>query len=113
MQSYYLADIWDKNLVKLPYTCKKAKPSDTEIVSNLPVIHVFDARYRNAIFDGTFVLSPFVKINNLLNPFEKIDVLCRWFDHRLASTGLSLIVDMSKATFDMNYSGEVVSNIQK
>lgn len=112
MQSYYSAPVWNKQFVKLPYTCKKAHPSDYEFVSNTPVIHVINARYRNALISGAFVISPFVLTPIALNQSGKIDVLCRWFNHRLVSTGLSLIVDISNVRFDPQYTGEVVSNIR-
>ena len=112
MQSYYLANIWNKNLVKLPYTCKRAAPTEWESVTNLPVIHVINASYRNATFSGTFVISPFVKLPIPTSGMGEIDVLCRWFNHRLVSTGLSLIVDFSNITFEINYTGDVVSNIE-
>lgn len=78
----------------------------------MPVIHVVDAMYRNSKVSGTFVVSPFVLIPILLNQSGKIDVLCRWFDHRLVSTGLSLIVDLTTTQFDQNFTGNVVSNIE-
>jgi hypothetical protein len=112
MQSYYSAPVWNKQSVKLPFTCKSAKPSEWEQVKDMPVIHVVDARYRNSKVSGTFVVSPFVLIPILLNQSGKIDVLCRWFDHRLVSTGLSLIVDLTTTQFNQNFTGNVVSNIE-
>lgn len=113
MTTYYLADVWDKNTItnKPPYTCKKAQPIQWETVQNAPVIEVVDARYRNAIISGRFVLSPFVKIP--IPNTGKIDVLCRWFDHRLAKTGLTLMVDHSNVQFIPNFTGKVVKNIAK
>jgi len=115
MQSYYSATIWNKNTTfkKPPYTCKKAQPFDSEYVQNLPVIDVIDASYRKAIFSGSFVLSPFVPLPLPTSGTGKIDVLCRWFDHRLTSTGLSLIVDYSKVQFHPIFTGYVVSDIAK
>lgn len=113
MQSYYLAKVWDKQSVKLPYTCKAARPTDWDFVTNLPVIHIVDARYRSATLSGTFVISPFVIFPLQTSGFGKIDVLCRWFNHRLVSSGLSLTVDFSNIRFDPNFTGDVVSNIEK
>ncbi|WP_143473908.1 hypothetical protein [Limnohabitans sp. 15K] len=113
MQSYYSAQVWNKQSVKLPYTCKTAKPSDWEQVSNVPVIHVIDAMYRNSTVSGTFVISPFVLVPISLNQSGKIDVLCRWFNHRLVSTGLSLIINLTTTKFDHNFTGNVISNIEK
>lgn len=112
MQSYYSARVWNKQSIKLPYTCKKAYPKEFEQVTNLPVVHVINARYRNATVSGTFVISPFVLVPISLNQSGKIDVLCKWFDHRLVSTGLSLIVDITSVVFVENFSGEVVKNIE-
>lgn len=111
MQSYYSAQVWNNKSVKLPFTCKTAKPSDWEQVTNTPVIHVIDAMYRNTTVSGTFVISPFVLVPISLNQSGKIDVLCRWFNHRLVSTGLSLIVDLASTRFDQNFTGNVISNI--
>ncbi len=111
MQSYYSAPVWDKS-VKLPTTCKTAKPDIYEYVSNAAVVTVTGAKYRNANIDGTFVLSPFFITNNLTPGVVHIDVLCRWFLHRLKSTGLTIKVDLSNAKFQNNYSGDVVSNIE-
>lgn len=99
--------------MKLPFTCKKAKPASYEIVVDANVIEVIDAHYRKATFSGRFVLSPFVQSPIPNNGTGKIDVLCKWFDHRLATTGLSLIVDFSKVVHFPNYSGEVVNNLGK
>ncbi len=115
MKSYYSATVWDKSTItnQPPSTCKKAHPTQYEIVQNVPVIKVVDARYRNATLSGNFVLSPFAL------PFPnsgigKIDVLCRWFDHRLSKTGLTLIVDFANVQLlDEKQSHDVISNIEK
>jgi hypothetical protein len=112
MQSYFSSNVWVKSL-GLPFTCKSAHPIYYEYIQNKDVVKVVDAKYRNATFSGYFVLSPFV-----VQPFPsggtgKIDVLCRWFGHRLVSTGLSLKVDFSNVTYISNYSGDVVSDLGK
>ena len=115
MKSYYSATVWDKATTtnKPPSTCKKAHPVYWEIVQNIPVISVVNARYRNATLSGNFVLSPFsLPFPN--SGIGKIDVLCRWFDHRLAKTGLTLIVDYANIhLLDETQSHEVISNIAK
>lgn len=116
MYSYYSATIWDKKTVinKPPYTCKKAKPVYWETVQNLPVIEVIDARYRNATLSGNFVLSPFAKFPLPQSGTGKIDVLCRWFDHRLAKTGLTLLVDFANVQLlNETIPHKVISNIEK
>jgi len=112
MQSYYTATIW-KSPIKLQMTCKKAKAVDWENVSNAEVISVVDASYRKATLSGIFVLSPFTTFPIDTSGIGKIDVLCRWFDHRLVSSGLTLKVDFSKVQHITNYSGTVIKNIEK
>lgn len=114
MQSYYLANIWDNKQFKAPYTSKKAHPVDYDFVQNLPVIDVIGANYRNASLSGKFVISPFSKTPFPTSGSGTIDVLCRWFDLRLASSGLSLIVDFGNVQFIPSYTGDdVISNIAK
>ena len=112
MQTYYSANVWIKSL-GLPYTCKSAHPIYYELVNNREVIKVTDAKYRNATLTGYFVLSPFVVQPLPTGGTGKIDVLCRWFGHRLISTGLTLKVDFSNVTYLPSYSGDVVSNLGK
>jgi hypothetical protein len=112
MQSYYSANVWIKSL-GLPYTCKSAHPVLYESVNNCEVIKVIDAKYRNATLTGYFVLSPFVVQPIQTGGTGKIDVLCRWFRHRLVSTGLTLKVDFNNVTYFPNYSGDVVSDLGK
>ena len=112
MQSYYTATIW-KDPIKLPTTCKKAKAVDWENVLNAAVIKVVDASYRKATLSGIFVLSPFTTFPIDTSGTGEIDVLCRWFDHRLVSSGLTFKVDFSKVQHITNYSGEVTSHIAK
>ena len=112
MQSYYTATIW-KSPIKLPFTCKKARAVDWDNVSNAEVISVVDASYRNATLRGEFVLSPFVQLPIPTSGIGEIDVLCRWFNHRLVSSGLTFIVDFSKVQHFTNYSGTVIKNIAK
>ena len=112
MQSYFSARVWEKSS-QIPFTCKAAAPFDYEIVKDSEVVTISNARYRNATVDGTFVLSPFFILPTQTSGIVKIDVLCRWFDHRLKSTGLTLKVDLANAVFVSNFSGTVVSNIEK
>ena len=112
MQSYYKAQIW-KSPIKLPMTCKKAKPVAYETVKDTDVIKVIDATYRKATLNGVFVISPFVNLPLPTSSVIKIDVLCRWFNHRLISTGLTFKVDCANIIYIENYNGEVVSDIDK
>ena len=112
MQSYFSSKVWVSGL-GLPDTCKSAHPIHKEYVQNKEVIEVVDAKYRNAIFSGYFVLSPFVVLPFPVGGAGKIDVLCRWFGHRLFSTGLTLKVDYSNVTYFPNYSCNVISDLGK
>ena len=112
MQSYYSANVWVKSL-GLPYTCKSAHEINSEPVHTCEVIQVVDAKYRNATLSGCFVLSPFVILPLPSSGTGKIDVLCRWFGHRLVSTGLTLKVDYSNVTYIQNFTGNVTSDLGK
>jgi hypothetical protein len=110
MDFYFSAKVWDKS-ADAPHTSKRAMPTATEHVRNARVIVVKDAKYRGAIFDGTFLLGD----NNEL-PFPRkdmhgVEVYCCWFGYRLKTSGLNFTVDMSKAKVINNFSGDVASNL--
>jgi hypothetical protein len=86
-------------------------PTATEYVRNASVIVVKYAKYRGAIFDGTFLLGD----NNELPLPRKdtygVEVYCCWFGYRLKTSGLNFTVDMSNAKVIKNFSGDVASNL--
>ena len=109
MTSYYSADVWDTT-VKLPSTCKKAWPIEYEQAQNCEVAYIVGAKYRNTVLTGHFALSPFEDITKL-GMYGKVVVLCRWFDHRLADTGLTFQIDTSNCQHVPGYTGDIVKNI--
>jgi hypothetical protein len=108
---YYSAVVWEKP-IRLPATCKKAQPFDYEHVSNCDVVYVTNASYRNATLSGYFLPSPF-EIPQRYGVLGKIVVLCRWFDHRLLGTGLTLKVNSANVQHVQNYTGYVISDIRR
>ena len=109
---YSDAPTWDKR--KCPSLDPHAVPLDAEVVHGRRVIHVKGAMYRNAVFDGTFLLS-----NTVVLPFKKdnkqrVKVRCCWYGHRLlAKNEPKFLIDMATAVADENYDGDVITNLGK
>lgn len=109
MKFYFSAEVWDKSAA--PHTSKRAMPTATEHVRNARVIVVKDAKYRGAIFDGTFLLGDNNELTLPHNDLHSVEVYCCWFGYRLKTSGLNFTVDTSKAKVIKNFSGNVVSNL--
>jgi hypothetical protein len=110
MKFYFSAKVLDK-LASVPHSSKRAMPTAAVYVRNAKVIIVKDAMYRNATFDGTFLLGD---DNDLPLPdkgLHNVEVYCCWFRHRLKTSGLNFKVDMSTAKVINKYTGKVVSNL--
>lgn len=96
-----------------PHTNKYAKPKlPSHHVTKATVIVVKNAFYRNAVFDGIFLISP-NKIPPLVKAKERVEVECRWFDARLKTRGIRILVDNTNgnAVIDYDYTGDVVCNL--
>jgi len=112
MNDYFSAEIWNKKLC--PDTSKHAKPNREKNVVNSRVIDAKFVTYRDAAFSGKFLLAKSVKLPLPETGWHKIEVYCRWFDHRLKTRGIKITVDMSNATVDDNYTGnDIVADITK
>lgn len=109
MKYYYDAEIFDKELT--PHTSKFAKPTVFKKVENKACIAVTNATYRGADFNGTFLLAESEAVSFPKSGFTRIEVYCRWFDRRLKTRGIKILVDLSKCQIKKNYSGEVVANL--
>ena len=96
-----------------PHTNKYAQPKTYCHVSNVSVIHVTNAFYRNAVFNGTFLLNQ-NNIPPLTNARERVEVYCWWFGARLKTRGLKIRVNTTNggAVIEHGYSGNVVENLE-
>jgi len=112
MDFYYKAPVWEQQN-DCPNTTKFAKPIDKKKVKNARVIEVVDAKYRGSTFSGTFLLGDQVLILDGKNNATRVEVLCKWFGHRLATRGLAFTVNLKTARVNDNYTGEVFTDFSK
>ena len=112
MDFYYKAPVWDKQS-NVPHTTKLAKPIKSVKVSNARVIEITDAKYRGSTFSGTFLLGDQVLILDGKNRSTRVEVLCKWFGHRLATRGLAFTVNLKKTRVHDKYTGEVFTDFSK
>lgn len=112
MDWYFAAPIWTKQH-DCPNTCTYAGPKSTQAVRNKRVLSVREAKYRNAVFDGVFVLPDDAIITVGSKAKERVEVYCCWFGHRLKTRGISLTIDLNKAEVINDYTGKVVSNLAR
>lgn len=105
---YNTAPIWND----CPNTCVMAKPKHTKQVHNADVIEVKNARYRNAEFSGTFLITANT-FPNLIEGEQRVEVDCCWFRCRLKTRGIKILVNNTNdnAVIKRNYSGSVVANL--
>lgn len=101
MKSYFSAKVLD-NLATVPQTSKRAMPTATVNVRNAKVIVVKDVMYRNATFDGTFLLGDNNDLPLPKKGVHSVEVYCCWFGHRLKTSGLNFKIDMSTAKVKIN-----------
>jgi hypothetical protein len=109
MKYYYDAEIFDKELT--PHTSKLAKPTVYKTIENKACIVIKNATYRDAEFSGAFLLADSEAANFPKSGFARVEVYCRWFDRRLKTRGIKILVDLSKCQFKKNYSGQIVTNL--
>ena len=112
MDFYRKAPVWDEQS-NVPHTTKLAKPIKPVKVSNARVIEITDAKYRGSIFSGTFLLGDQVLILDGKNRSTRVEVLCKWFGHRLATRGLAFTVNLKKTRVHDKYTGEVFTDFSK
>lgn len=114
MFDFYLnAPKWGDDGFEPPHSDSNAKVLKTQPVRHARVIHVEEggAKYRDAVFGGTFALADYQSDNldNSLWEFTHVQVL--WFGQRLKRQCPALLIDLSKTTIEIDYTGRVVSNI--
>lgn len=108
MDFYLSAPLWDDNT---PALKTEASPRDRKMVHGATVINVKRAAYRDCLFDGTFLLSPDVKLPLPAEGKHRIEVMCRWFGHRLKTRGPEFLVNTATAEVIENYTGEVWTDL--
>ena len=112
MDFYWKAPLWAEQN-QCPNTTKFAKPIKPKEVKNAKVITITNAKYRGSVFSGTFLLGEQMLILDGKNKSTRVEVLCKWFGHRLATRGLAFTVNLKNATVKENYSGEVFTDFSK
>ena len=112
MDFYWKAPVWEKQ-DQCPNTTKYAKPTKPKAVKNAKVITIMNAKYRGSVFSGTFLLGKQVLILDGKNRSTRVEILCKWFGHRLATRGLAFTVNLKNTIVNENYSGEVFTDFTK
>jgi len=112
MDFYNKAPVWEQQN-DCPNATKLAKPIKPVKVKNARVIEVVDAKYRGSTFSGTFLLGDRALILDGKNRSTRVEVLCKWFRHRLATRGLAFTVNLKKTRVHDKYTGEVFSDFSK
>lgn len=104
---YYNADVWTDQ----PGTKFDASPREQIEVTNATIIKVKRAFYRECYFDGAFLLSPDVKLPLPESGLHRVEVICRWFGHRLKTRGPEFRIDGATTEVIENYTGKVWSDL--
>ena len=108
MDFYLSAPLWDENT---PHLKTEASPRERKTVHNATIIKVKKAAYRDCVFDGAFLLSPDVKLPLPESGKHRVEVICRWFGHRLKTRGPEFLVDTATAEVIENFTGEVWTDL--
>ena len=90
-----------------------AKPTSWQTVSNATVLKVLKGTYRNAVFEGFFLVDEVEtsKHKNSKDGWSIAIVYCLWFGTRLKTRGIELKYQAEGSELIANYTGEVVSNL--
>lgn len=105
---YFSAPIWEDNT---PDTRTEANPRERKEVKNATIIKVKNASYRTCQFDGAFLLSPDVKLPLPKEGRLEVEVICRWFGHRLKTRGPLFKINAATTEVIENYTGEVWTDL--
>jgi hypothetical protein len=112
MDFYWKARVWEEQN-DCPNTCKVAKPINLVTVKNKRVITVTNAKYRGAVFSGTFLLSDDVHLPAGKTGAARVEILCKWFKHRLKTRGLAITVNLKDSKMTNASSAEVFTDFSK
>jgi hypothetical protein len=90
-----------------------AKPTSWQTVSNATVLKVLKGTYRNAVFEGVFLVDEVEtsKHKDSKDGWSIAIVYCLWFGTRLKTRGIELKYQAEGSELIANYTGEVVSNL--
>lgn len=96
-----------------PDTEPFAKPTSWQTVSNATVLKVLKGSYRNAVFEGFFLVDEVEtsKHKDSKDGWSIAIVYCLWFGTRLKTRGIELKYQAEGSELVKNYTGEVVSNL--
>ena len=96
-----------------PDTEPLAKPSSWQTVSDATVLKVLKGTYRNAVFEGVFLVDEVEtsKHKDSKGGWSIAIVYCLWFGTRLKTRGIELKYQAEGSEFVKNYTGEIVSNL--
>ena len=99
----------------VPNTEPLAKPTSWQTVSNATVLKVLKGTYRNAVFEGVFLVDEVEtsKHKDSKDGWSIAIVYCLWFGTRLKTRGIELKYQAEGSELLKGYSGEVVSNLSK
>lgn len=106
---YFSAPIWDDQ--RCVNTDLHAVPLDVEIVRGRRAIHVVNATYRKAVFNGTFLLADDVALPLPKDGKRRVMVECCWYGHRLIEDEPLFLIDMATAVVYEYYDGPVTANL--
>lgn len=108
---YSQAPVMDDALI--PHLSPLAKPTGWQTVSNATVLKVHKATYRNAVFDGAFLVDEVetAKHKDSKDGWSIAIVFCLWFGTRLKTRGIELKYQTANSEWIKDYTGEVVTNL--
>ena len=96
-----------------PDTEPLAKPTSWQTVSDATVLKVVKGTYRNAVFEGVFLVDEVEtsRHKDSKDGWSIAIVFCLWFGTRLKTRGIELKYQAEGSEFVKNYTGEIVSNL--
>lgn len=99
----------------VPSTDELAKPTKWEPVTDATVLSIKSGTYRNAVFDGLFLLDEdaTAKQKDSEDGWKIAIVYCLWFEKRLLTRGIELKYQAEGSEILRNYTGAVVSNLSR
>ena len=113
MNFYFQADKIVPGLVLS--TDELAKPTKWESVTDATVLSIKTGTYRNAVFDGLFLLDEDAtdKQKDSEDGWKIAIVYCLWHGMRLKKRGIKLKYQAEGSEILRNYTGDVVSNLSR
>jgi len=112
MDFYWKAKVWEGQH-DCPNTCKIANPINPITVKNKRVIAVTNAKYRGAVFSGTFLLGDDVHLPTGKGGSARVEVLCKWFKHRLKTRGLGITANLKDSKITNASTAQVFTDFSK